>query len=197
MKIDRLEQVRKILNLNKAQFAELMGVSRNYYYNITDEKGTSNLRLEHLESLLKNKGVNPVWVMIGEGEMFLNTGQKSGDSAKYIIPEAGLSHASDEGERDAKKYELMRGVIDELGIPVIKGEFAYAVLERICTQYMSSPRGASLAAVDYTALSASYVAALQTAYSFLGASLVLEGGIMELEFEGQRYTFSDRGPIEQ
>lgn len=71
MKISRLEEIRQELGLNKSQFAQAMGLNLQYYSNIINEKGTSNLRLEHLEALLINRGVNPAWIITGEGEKYL------------------------------------------------------------------------------------------------------------------------------
>ena len=70
-KTSRLEELRLDFGLNKADFADLMGVSKNYYYNILKGDGSSNLRLEHLENLLTKKGVNPAWIMTGQGNKYL------------------------------------------------------------------------------------------------------------------------------
>lgn len=74
-KEDRIEQLREILGVNKAKMAEYMGVSASYYGHILSQNRRGNLRLEHLDSLLNNVNVNPLWIMTGEGEMFLNISQ--------------------------------------------------------------------------------------------------------------------------
>ncbi|MBK8923258.1 MAG: helix-turn-helix transcriptional regulator [Saprospirales bacterium] len=71
MKTDRLEEIRRDLGLNKAQMAELMGIEASYYSNILKGEGKGNLRLEHLERLLNDANVNPLWIMTGEGEKYL------------------------------------------------------------------------------------------------------------------------------
>lgn len=71
MKTDRLEEIRQDLGLNKAQMAELMGIEPSYYSNILKGEGKGNLRLEHLERLLNDASVNPLWIMTGEGEKYL------------------------------------------------------------------------------------------------------------------------------
>lgn len=71
MKTDRLEEIRRDLRLNKAQMAELMGIEASYYSNILKGEGKGNLRLEHLERLLNDASVNPLWIMTGEGEKYL------------------------------------------------------------------------------------------------------------------------------
>jgi transcriptional regulator with XRE-family HTH domain len=71
MKTDRLEEIRQDLGLSKAQMAELMGIEASYYSHILKGEGKGNLRLEHLERLLNDANVNPLWVMTGEGEKYL------------------------------------------------------------------------------------------------------------------------------
>jgi len=69
-KAARLEEIRAVLGKTKAEFARLMGIEPRYYSHISTENGKGNLRIEHLESLLANADVNPVWVLTGEGNMF-------------------------------------------------------------------------------------------------------------------------------
>ena len=75
-KKDRLEQVRAELGLNKTEMAEKMGITQSYYQHIIADKGKANLRLEHLEQLLMSAGVNPLWVLSGEEEMFVGNSHK-------------------------------------------------------------------------------------------------------------------------
>jgi transcriptional regulator with XRE-family HTH domain len=72
MKTERLEEIRLELGLTKTEMAGMMGISPHYYYNIFNPKSTSSLRMEHLESLMEKAGVNPVWVLTGEGEKYLH-----------------------------------------------------------------------------------------------------------------------------
>ncbi|MCB9315937.1 MAG: hypothetical protein H6569_07355 [Lewinellaceae bacterium] len=51
--------------------AELMGIEASYYSNILKGEGKGNLRLEHLERLLNEASVNPLWIMTGDGEKYL------------------------------------------------------------------------------------------------------------------------------
>lgn len=75
MKTDRLEEIRRDLGLSKAQMADLMGIEASYYSHILKGEGKGNLRLEHLERLLNDANVNPLWVMTGEGEKYLGKNQ--------------------------------------------------------------------------------------------------------------------------
>ena len=86
----RLEQVRQHLRLSKADFARLMGIKPNYYTHISTENGRGNLRIEHLEALLVQANVNPVWVLTGVGEMFVsnsNVGLIEGEPTEAQIEE--------------------------------------------------------------------------------------------------------------
>ena len=62
MKTDRLEEIRRDLGLSKAQMADLMGIEASYYSHILKGEGKGNLRLEHLERLLNDANVNPLWL---------------------------------------------------------------------------------------------------------------------------------------
>ena len=46
-----------------------MGIDQSYYQHIIAGKGKGNLRLEHIESLVATTGINPLWLLMGEGEM--------------------------------------------------------------------------------------------------------------------------------
>jgi transcriptional regulator with XRE-family HTH domain len=75
MKTDRLEEIRRDLGLSKAQMADLMGIEASYYSHILKGEGKGNLRLEHLERLLNDANVNPLWLITGEGEKYLGKTQ--------------------------------------------------------------------------------------------------------------------------
>lgn len=47
-----------------------MEIEPRYYSHISTENGKGNLRIEHLEALLRNAHVNPVWILTGDGDKF-------------------------------------------------------------------------------------------------------------------------------
>lgn len=70
-KQQHLEEIRAALGLSKTEMAVLLGIDQSYYQHILKGNGKGNLRLEHLESLLAKANVNPLWVLTGQGEMFM------------------------------------------------------------------------------------------------------------------------------
>ncbi len=66
-----LEEIRSVLGLNKTEMANLLGIDQSYYQHILKGNGKGNLRIEHLENLLLKANVNPVWVLTGQGDLFM------------------------------------------------------------------------------------------------------------------------------
>lgn len=70
-KIKRLEEVRAVFGIKKTAMADLLGIDQSTYFNLLD--GRSNLRLVHIERLMKHSPVvNPYWLLTGEQDMFLS-----------------------------------------------------------------------------------------------------------------------------
>ncbi len=70
-KTARLEQIRESLGLSKTEMAARMWIDQSYYQHIIAGKGKGNLRLEHIERLVATSGVNPSWLLMGDGERFV------------------------------------------------------------------------------------------------------------------------------
>lgn len=71
MKIEKLEEIRQELSLNKTEFAELMGIKPHGYYHILAQDGKGSVTLKHLENLLIKKNVNPTYIITGNGDKFV------------------------------------------------------------------------------------------------------------------------------
>lgn len=85
---------------------------------------------------------------------------------------------------------LVEGVLKKIDIPLFKGEFSYALLVSICKQYKRSHRGDDLGSVNFSALTAAFLASLQ-AWDLLIDSLLRSGqGEVEFEMLGKTYKFS-------
>lgn len=70
-KQERLEEIRKILGLNKAEMAQKMGIEGSTYHHVLSPKRRESVSIEHLEALYKACNVNPLWVLNGTGSVFM------------------------------------------------------------------------------------------------------------------------------
>lgn len=68
--IERIEQVRGYLGLNRSKFCRSIGMSPQTYNNFIGPQGTKpNIQLLH--GVVTRFGVNPMWLFTGSGNMFL------------------------------------------------------------------------------------------------------------------------------
>lgn len=67
---DRFKELRLVLKKNQEEFAELTGISRPSVHRI--EKNDSEIGIEVLSKLYAH-GVNPTWLITGQGNMFLES----------------------------------------------------------------------------------------------------------------------------
>ncbi len=163
-KTSRLEEIRLDFGLNKADFADLMGVSKNYYYNILKGDGSSNLRLEHLENLLTNKGVNPAWIMMGQGN-------------KYLL--------EDVGDKPKVTATILKAVVSE-GFP--KGwekTWLSKVLDSVCEKVVSTNDNLSLVEMQNAVLKSTLILSAQVEQIIASSSN--PGDTINLNLEGQLF----------
>lgn len=66
---NRLEILREHLDLKQADFAKIIGIKQPTYSQIL--KGKSNLTTTHLQRLHEQVGLNPLWILTGDGEMII------------------------------------------------------------------------------------------------------------------------------
>ena len=172
MKIARLEEIRAELKINKTQFAELMGISPHYYYQILSGQGSTNLRLEHLENLLTNKGVNPTWIITGEGDRFISTTEK-------VVTDTHITKESPV----IKKAKVMKDVMAFTELPAIPGDLTYSLLEGVVEKMLE---GNEKLLTDYPlgirSLSLAWLSMLELAQQLIGQDI-------EFEYHGVKYTF--------
>lgn len=189
MKISRLEEIRQELGLNKSQFAQEMGLTLQYYSNIINEKGTSNLRLEHLEALLINRGVNPAWLMSGEGDKFLSVHNTSEWIAGTIIPDVPVTAVIDE---ELKIY-LTKQVVRFSNLPIAESDLAFSIGLDMCKVYIHKNPNVTRDNADIPALTSAFLVLLQTAQSILSQTFELQGDTVEVRFGGRYYSFQRSG----
>lgn len=76
---DKLISVRKALNKTQKEFAEMVNLSKGYYERV--ERNSSNqLPASLIFTLCEKYGVNPLWLILDEGEMF-----RTGSSHAYDL----------------------------------------------------------------------------------------------------------------
>jgi transcriptional regulator with XRE-family HTH domain len=173
MKTARLEEIRVELKINKTQFAGLMGISPHYYYQILNGQGSTNLRLEHLENLLTTKGVNPAWVITGEGEKFLNL---------EVAPIATDDNTTKEPVPLDKKT-LMADIMRYCDIPAIPGDMSYAMLDNLVQKSLDS-KSDFISNRNHVieSLSLAWISMLELAQQMIGQGF-------EFEYDHKKYAF--------
>lgn len=68
---ERVRELRKSLNLSQTKFGEKLGVSKDVVVNIELER--VELKELMLNLICKTFNVNPLWILDGQGEMFVDT----------------------------------------------------------------------------------------------------------------------------
>lgn len=70
---ERINEIRRTLNLTMEKFGEKLGVTKTAISNI--EKGNRSVTPQMFKSICREFNVNPEWLRDGIGEMFLETSQ--------------------------------------------------------------------------------------------------------------------------
>ena len=96
---NRLKQLRKVLNLSQAKFAEKIGLGQRAIASI--ELGSAKLTDRNFDAICNVFNVNPEWLRSGVGEMFNASVEKS--FLDKLAEEKGL---------DARGKALIQSIID-------------------------------------------------------------------------------------
>jgi transcriptional regulator with XRE-family HTH domain len=93
--IERVEQLRAHLGLNKSRFSAEIGMKPQTYNNFIGSQG-SKPNVELLHGIVARFGVNPLWVFTGQGAMFLEGRGYAGGrpGAGMHVAEAGVPSLS-------------------------------------------------------------------------------------------------------
>lgn len=67
--IERIEYVRKYLNLNKSRYSSDIGMKPQTYNNFIGAQG-SKPNIELIRGIVNRYGVNPAWLLNGDGDVF-------------------------------------------------------------------------------------------------------------------------------
>lgn len=68
---ERLKRVRKALGLSQVQMAAALGIGQSTYCQF--ETGVRSLQTRYLNAMKVMYGVNPEWILTGEGDMFIKS----------------------------------------------------------------------------------------------------------------------------
>jgi phage repressor protein C with HTH and peptisase S24 domain len=82
---ERIEEIRKHLNLSKLAFCEHIGFSYSNYSQITGTRG-SKPNVDLLYDVVRATGANPLWLLSGEGEMFEGAETTGGLPPRRVPP---------------------------------------------------------------------------------------------------------------
>lgn len=82
----RLSAVQDYLGLSKTDFAKTLKIAKQTYYKL--ERGENNINVDVLSRLYKEHKVNPVWMLTGEGSMFIDLGISREHKMSKVLEEA-------------------------------------------------------------------------------------------------------------
>ena len=77
---ERFRELFEKLSLSQARFAEAIGMTAQAFSNFMQGR-TQSLSLEVLDEIKKKFSVNPLWLLAGEGEMFVSEVELKRDQA--------------------------------------------------------------------------------------------------------------------
>lgn len=83
--VERIEHLRKHLGLNKSRFSGEIGMKPQTYNNFIGSQG-SKPNVELIFGIVNIFGVNPIWLLNGQGSMFLSEAEKVAAELAEGIP---------------------------------------------------------------------------------------------------------------
>ena len=133
------------------------------------------LRLEHLESLLEKKRVNPAWIINGEGRKYIT---------KEIEPIATSTNAPQ--GRPTNKKELMDAIMRYCQVRALPGDLSYAMLDKLVEKALPVESEITTnPAHTVESLSLVWISMLEFAQQIL-----VQG--VEFEYDGKKYGLRPR-----
>lgn len=95
---ERIKKIRKEIKLTQIEFAEICGVTQRYISEIESGK-QKTISAEVFYKITKKFNINPDWLLTGEGDMFLKTGNATYGNNSSIIT----------GNNNTVNYNLSQG----------------------------------------------------------------------------------------
>src|SRR5690606_17064831 len=102
----RLKQVRKTFKMNQKEFADKLGYKQSSISEL--ENGVKNISKAIIYSLEKELGVNPQWLLDGDGEMFLPKGPRSSSRSDVDSPRYMLTNEPSYAKEPQEPYENIK-----------------------------------------------------------------------------------------
>ena len=96
--IERIEHVRKYLNVNKSRFSSDIGMKPQTYNNFIGAQG-SKPSVDLIHGVVDRYGVNPTWLLNGNGDVFSEEAKLS-----YAMEGAPFQSAEGDGDSLARKF---------------------------------------------------------------------------------------------
>jgi|SRR5579863_6409300 transcriptional regulator with XRE-family HTH domain len=103
--IERVEQLRIHLGLNKSRFSAEIGMKPQTYNNFIGSQG-SKPNVELLHGIVTRFGVNPLWIFTGQGAMFLDGRGYAAGRPGLGMPLPEVASAFRSGEAATLSQEL-------------------------------------------------------------------------------------------
>ena len=122
--IERIEYVRNHLGLNKSRFSAEIGMKPQTYNNFIGSQG-SKPNVELIFGVVNQFGVNPMWLLNGQGTIFMNgrdpmerlVGRFGGKAAAFMaVREVGEGSAPETSQESLEKLHEELRQIDPLMI---------------------------------------------------------------------------------
>lgn len=107
---ERIEEIRKALDLNKKSFAEVLGYSTPQSYTNYINRNQS-VSIKMLRALTEyNDQINAHWILTGKGEMLINTegNSRSSSTDNVEILKKEIQHLNDKLKDKEEIIRLMR-----------------------------------------------------------------------------------------
>lgn len=107
----RLQAVRKRLELTQLEMATLFGLKENGPISYMERRNTP-VKSEYLDKLREKYDVNPSYIQMGEGPMFLKVDMAKEDSQQYGTPRIDLTEVGVRArfQLQAKDYQERNGI---------------------------------------------------------------------------------------
>lgn len=106
--VERIKQVRQVLNHSQASFSQALGIQQGSYSDI--ERGKIGISSAVLKSLITTFRVNPLWLYVGKGEMFFEEEQIS-ENPLTNNQNKGASVAVSDSVDSSKEQDFPLGIL--------------------------------------------------------------------------------------